>query len=435
MLERDQLLARVWVRGEISNFKWHTSGHIYFTLKDDTAQLKCVMFRSAARRLKFRPESGMQILAYGNVSVYEAGGVYQLYCEELEPAGVGALHLQFEALKKKLAAEGLFDERLKRPLPALPRKVGIVTAPTGAAIRDMITVSRRRFPGVHLVLSPALVQGEEAPQSLIRALHLVAQVPEVDVIIIGRGGGSLEDLWAFNDEALARAIRACPIPVVSAVGHETDFTIADFVADLRAPTPSAAAELVVPSRSELQGQVDALKVRLVRMTRQLLERKRLQVKALAQRPVLQRPEGRLMQDRQRLDELSRRLGQVGGRLVREHRRTLDDLARRLGFTAGRLVPDHRRRVDDLARRLGFTGGRMMQTYRRQLSGLSARLDALSPLAVLGRGYSITRDEAGRVIREASQVATGQKLTVMLQKGALGVRVESKTEESEGESAS
>jgi exodeoxyribonuclease VII large subunit len=386
LLERDQLLQAVWVRGEISNFKWHTSGHIYFTLKDESAQIKCVMFRSAAQRLRFRPDNGMQVLVHGNVTVFERDGAYQLYAVEMDPAGLGALHLEFEQLKRRLAAEGLFDEEHKRPLPALPRRVGIVTAPTGAAIRDMITVARRRFPSVHLVIAPALVQGSEAPASLIRGLKLLARVDGVDVIIIGRGGGSLEDLWAFNDEGLARAIRNCPVPVVSAVGHETDYTIADFAADLRAPTPSAAAELVVPSRSELAGQVDALRIRLAAATRRIVERKRIRLRGLAERPVLQRPQGRLLQDRQRLD--------------------------------------------DLIRRLGFVGGKMLESHRRELGALAGRLDALSPLAVLARGYAIARAESGAIIKDAHQVAVGDAIQVMVHKGQLHCRVESVEGEAE-----
>lgn len=379
LLDADPLLRSVWVQGEISNFKWHHSGHIYFTLKDETSQVKVVMFRSYANRLRFRPENGMQVIVQGNVTVYERDGVYQLYAAAMEPFGLGALHLEFEQLKRRLAAEGLFDDALKRPLPRLPRAVGLVTAPTGAAIRDMITVSCRRFPGVRLVLAPALVQGPGAAESLIRALGLVARVPEVDVVIIGRGGGSLEDLWAFNDERLARAIRACPVPVVSAVGHETDFTIADFAADLRAPTPSAAAELVVPSRSELQGVVDGLRIRLATAARRAVERRRIRLRSLAERPVLQRPEGRLQQDRQRLD--------------------------------------------DLARRLEYLGGSLLAARRRELGGLAGRLEALSPLAVLARGYAIARTGDGRVVKEAASLRVGDRLDVLLHKGSVRCQVE------------
>ncbi|HEY8347530.1 MAG TPA: exodeoxyribonuclease VII large subunit [Symbiobacteriaceae bacterium] len=387
LLDQEPLLASLWVQGEISNFKHHTSGHLYFTLKDAYSQVRCVMFRSHAQRLRFRPADGMQVLVHGSVTVYERDGLYQLYCTAMEPAGIGTLYLQYEQLKARLAAEGLFDPALKRPLPLLPRKVGVVTALTGAAIRDIITVSRRRFPGIHLVISPALVQGEEAPASLIQALQRVVQVPGVDVVIIGRGGGSLEDLWAFNDEALARAIRACPVPVVSAVGHETDFTIADFAADLRAPTPSAAAELVVPSRAELKGEVESLRLRMITQMNRLLETKRLQVRALAQRPVLQRPEGRLLQDRQRLDEL--------------------------------------------VRRLGYAAGHLVGTRRKELAALAGRLDALSPLAVLGRGYSITRRMDGQVVKDARQVAVGERVSVLLHRGRLTCLVESREEGGEG----
>jgi exodeoxyribonuclease VII large subunit len=383
LFERDQLLQAVWVRGEISNFKAHTSGHLYFTLKDEASQIKCVMFRSSSQRLRFRPDNGMEVLLHGSVSVYDRDGAYQLYAVEMEPAGVGALHLQYEQLKAKLEAEGLFDRALKRSLPLMPRKVGIITAATGAAIHDMITVSRRRLPNVSLVVATALVQGLDAPASLVQALQLMGRTPGVDVVIMGRGGGSLEDLWAFNSEELARAIRACPIPVVSAVGHETDFTIADFAADVRAPTPSAAAELVVPSRIDLLSAIEGLRIRMLSLARRHIERKRLRVKGLADRPVMQRPQGRLLQDRQRLD--------------------------------------------DLMRRFEFAGGRRMEGFRQRLARTVGRVDALSPLAVLGRGYSITRAESGRVIKDEAEVAVGQVVQIMLHQGQLDCRVEAKRE--------
>ncbi|MGE5675427.1 MAG: exodeoxyribonuclease VII large subunit, partial [Mycobacterium leprae] len=329
-----------------------------------------------------------QVLLFGSVSVYERDGAYQMYAVNMEPAGVGALALQYEQLKNRLEAEGLFDKRLKRPLPLMPKRVGLITAMTGAAIRDLISVSTRRFPGIRLLIAPALVQGAEAPDSLMRALKLVAAQPEVDVIIMGRGGGSLEDLWAFNNEELARAIRACPIPVVSAVGHETDFTIADFVADLRAPTPSAAAEIVVPSRSELIGRIGQLQSRMITLVHRSIDQKRLRLKALSQRPVLLRPQGRLLQDRQRLDEL--------------------------------------------IRRLQYTRTPLLKRNRQRLEGLAGRLDALSPLAVLSRGYAITRDTEGRVIREASAVTVGDQVKVMLHRGELTCVVESTAEPEGGE---
>ncbi|MFO7172629.1 MAG: exodeoxyribonuclease VII large subunit [Bacillota bacterium] len=378
-LESDALLEDLWVRGEISNWKRHTSGHCYFTLKDEYAQIRCVMFRSQAMRLPFEPEHGMEVIARGRIGVYERDGLYQLYVQEMEPAGRGALHLAFEQLKAKLQAEGLFDPARKRPLPRLPRIVGLVTSPTGAAIRDLITVARRRFPNVNLLLAPALVQGEEAPRSLIAALQALSRVPGVDVIIIGRGGGSMEELWAFNDEGLARAIAACPVPVVSAVGHETDFTIADFVADLRAPTPSAAAELVVPAKSELRAQIRSAEERLVAAVRLHLRRQRARLEAWASRPVLRRPLDRVLQGRQRLDELSRRLVAAAGARV--------------------------------------------ERGRSRLAELAGRLDALSPLGVLARGYAIVQDEAGRLVRAAADLAPGDRIRVRLHRGRVDARVE------------
>lgn len=379
LIEGDQNLGALWVRGEISNWKVHTSGHCYFTLKDDAAQIRCVMFRSQAARLRFRPDQGMKVICAGAVSIYERDGTYQLYVEEMEPEGIGALHLAFEQLKQKLAAEGLFDDRRKRPLPLLPRKVGLVTSPTGAAVRDLITVARRRFPNLHLILAPALVQGPAAPASLMAALGRLSRVPGVDVIIIGRGGGSLEELWAFNDERLARAIAACPVPVVSAVGHETDFTIADFVADLRAPTPSAAAELVVPVKAELRAALQGAEQRLAGALRGWLARKRQRLEALSGRPALRRPLDRIRQERQRLDGLSRRLLRATQEGVRRQRSLVAHLA--------------------------------------------GRLDALSPLGVLQRGYAIALDAGGRVLREAAAAAPGDRIGIVLHRGRLRAIVE------------
>lgn len=387
LIEGDQTLGAVWVKGEISNWKVHTSGHCYFTLKDDAAQVKCVLFRSQAARLRFVPEHGMRVICGGAVSVYERDGGYQLYVEEMEPDGVGALHLAFEQLKQKLAAEGLFAEPRKRPLPLLPRKVGLVTSPTGAAVRDMVTVARRRFPNVHLILAPALVQGAGAPASLTAALDRLSRVPGVDVIIMGRGGGSLEELWAFNDEGLTRAIAACPVPVVSGVGHETDFTIADFVADLRAPTPSAAAELAVPAKAELRGMLRSMEERLTLGLRGWVGRKRERLDLLAGRAALRRPLDRVRRERQR--------------------------------------------VDDLTRRLELALGTQVRGRRALLKHAAARLDALSPLGVLQRGYAIALDAQARVLRDAAQVAPGDRVQVILRRGRLNAVVAG-TDPAEGE---
>lgn len=390
LLDADARLGAVWVRGEISNFKRHGSGHLYFTLKDEHAALRAVMFKSRAERLRFGPENGQRVIIGGYVSVYEPGGVYQLYAETIEPDGLGALHLAFEQLKLRLQAEGLFDPAHKRPLPLLPAKVGIVTSPTGAALRDIITVACRRWPGVHLVLAPALVQGDGAVASTVQALGRLARLPGIEVIIVGRGGGSLEELWAFNSEEVARAIRACPVPVVAAVGHATDVTIACFAADVRAATPSAAAELVVPARAELQASVAHLLGRLHSAARRRIQDERYRLALLARRGVLQRPDHGLLQARQRLDELVSRLGQAAERRV--------------------------------------------ERGRARLAQAAARLEALSPLRVLARGYSIVSGPDGTVLRQAGEVAVGAQIAVRLSRGRLWATVERTANDSDGDAA-
>lgn len=374
-LERDARFRSVLVKGEISNFKHHTSGHMYFTLKDARSRLKCVMFRGHNQRLRFRPEDGLTVVAGGSLSVYEVAGEYQLYVEEMYPAGQGALYLAFEQLKAKLQAEGLFDPERKRPLPSLPRTVGIVTSPTGAAIRDMVSVLRRRYPNVNIVLAPAIVQGEAGPASVIRAIELLNRRDDVDVLIVGRGGGSLEELWTFNDEGVARAIAASRIPVISAVGHETDYTIADFVADRRAPTPSAAAEIAVPERVALtqavSDQEGRLRVALIKRVRQLRE----SLGYLTRSAALTRPLDRVNQRRQQLDELLYR-----AEMTIRH------------ATEGR---------------------------RRRLEALAGKLDGLSPLGTLARGYAICRiASTGQVVTAASQVSPGERLKVRVREGEL-----------------
>lgn len=379
LLESNEALAGIWVRGEISNFKHHTSGHMYFTLKDEGACVRAVMFRRQNAGLTFAPGDGMKVVALGYISVYERDGQYQLYVEDMLPDGLGKLHLAFEQLKKKLEAEGLFDLRLKRPIPRLPRRVALITSPTGAAIRDMITVSRRRFPNVHLVVCPVMVQGPEAPPQICAAIDLVNRWGRADVIIVGRGGGSLEELWAFNDESVARAIRASAVPVISAVGHETDITIADLVADLRAPTPSAAAELAVPDKAELHARLAALLSRSCYAVRTRVERGTRRLQNAVARPVMSRPQEPLRQKAQRMDDLSRRL------------------------------------VAAMIRRREAAASR-----RDRLAG---RLDALSPLATLSRGYSICRRLPERLtIKDAGVVAAGQSVEVILEKGRLACTV-------------
>jgi exodeoxyribonuclease VII large subunit len=414
----------VWVEGEISNLRTPSSGHAYFTLKDDTAQLRCVLFRSRGRRLAFQPEDGMQVLAFGGLDVYVARGEYQLVVELLEPKGVGALQLAFEQLKRKLEGEGLFDAARKRVLPPFPRTIGIVTSPTGAAIRDMLHVIGRRFADLRILVAPVRVQGEEAPGEIVRALADLQEVAELDVVIVGRGGGSIEDLWAFNDERVARAIAGCRVPVISAVGHETDFTIADFVADLRAPTPSAAAELVVQEKLHVVRRLGDLYGGLKQALADRLERERERVEALARRRVLTEPSRALRDLHRRLDDLGARLGLAVGRrrqdaahrvsLARNALRSLNPVAR---IASGSAL------LSQLRGRLASAAVHGVKASRHRFDAAVGQLDSLSPLAVLGRGYSLTRLASGAIVRTAAQTRPGDAIEILLHRGALDARVE------------
>lgn len=374
------MFARVWVQGEISNFKKHSSGHCYFTLKDATGQLRCAMFKMANRGLKFKVADGLQVVAGGRLSVYTARGDFQMIAETLEPAGVGALQLAFEQLKAKLAAEGLFDASRKRPLPEFPQRIAVVTSATGAAIQDILNVTGRRSPLADISLYPVRVQGAGAAEEIARALDRLNAVGGWDVIICGRGGGSLEDLWAFNEEVVARAIAASRIPVISAVGHEIDYTIADFAADVRAETPTAAAEMVVQDRRELLGRVQSLS--------------RVLANALAEQ---------LRSGRQRLDRLMR------SAVLQQPRRVFEPLAQRL---------------DDLRTALQQQLSHRLNLGNERLRGLAGALEALSPLKVMGRGYSLVyRLPAGELVREAKRLKIGDELRIRLAQGEVLSRVE------------
>jgi exodeoxyribonuclease VII large subunit len=376
LLESDALLQDVWLSGEISNFKRYPSGHLYFSLKDADAVISCVMWRSAAGQLTWRPEQGAAVLAQGRISVYPTRGAYQLYVEQLRPEGLGDLHARFEQLRGRLKAEGLFDAERKRSLPSYPRVLGIVTSPQAAALRDVLNVLRRRYPLVRVLLAPALVQGDGAPPQIIAALRALDARDDVDLILLVRGGGSLEELWAFNDEGVARTVAACRPPVVSGVGHETDFTIADFVADLRAPTPSAAAELVVPDQADLRQRILASAG---------------QIRASM--------EHRLSRARQSMEQQQEAL------------RRLSPQAR---------IDTHRQQVDDLARRAARVMTHTQKLHRSELLGLRARLAALSPLATLERGYAIVRHEdTGMVVRSVDQVGAGDPLAIRVIDGEFG----------------
>ena len=414
----------LWVEGEISNLRVHTSGHVYFTLKDEEAQVRAVLFRSRMRRVRFEPADGLHVLAFGRLDVYAVRGEYQLVCEVLEPKGLGALQLAFEQLKARLAAEGLFDTGRKRPLPVLPRRVGLVTSPTGAVVRDFLRVVTRRFASLQVLVCPVRVQGDTAAGEIAQALGILNRRGDLDVIVLARGGGSLEDLWAFNEEAVARAIAASKIPVISAVGHETDVTIADFVADLRAPTPSAAAELVVREKAELVRQLATLGTRLRRAMGQRTGRVADRLADIRRRRVLTDP-GRPLRDwARRVDDLGARLSRAVTRQATRTRERLDRAARSLRPALLRAPVRHR---GQLAAHLGGRLERALRgetaRRRRAVEALAARLDSLSPLACLARGYAIALSPAGEVVTRADQVHVGERLAVRLRAGSLGCRVE------------
>jgi len=421
----------VWVEGEISNFKVYTSGHAYFTLKDETAQLRCVLFRNRTRRIRFEPADGLHVLAFGSVEVYAQRGEYQLVVELLEPRGLGALQLAFEQLKERLQREGLFEAGRKRPLPRFPKKIGIVTSPSGAALRDILRVIGRRFGEIHIVIAPAKVQGEGAAQEVAQAVRELNGLGGVDVIIVGRGGGSLEDLWAFNDEMLARTIAASKIPVISAVGHEVDFTIADFVADLRAPTPSAAAELVVREKQAVADSVSDLGRRLAAAMERRLSRERERLEAVRRRRVLTDARRPLRDLERRVDDATARLRRAIATAVRQaaHRVELAARSLRAQSPVARTLAD-RRRLTELSSRLDRGLVRDLDRARHRLGGAAARLDSLSPLAVLARGYSLTRLPSGEIVRSARQVAVGDDVSVLLSEGSLGCRVTATKEHDE-----
>ncbi|WP_404838339.1 exodeoxyribonuclease VII large subunit [Aeromonas media] len=422
ILEQD--LGLVWLTGELSNLAMPSSGHWYFSLKDLSAQVRCAMFKGNNRRVPFRPQDGMQVLVQARVSLYEPRGDYQLIIESMQPAGDGMLALRFEELKRRLGAEGLFDEGRKRPLPREPRAVGLVTSATGAALHDMLTVLGRRAPDLPVFIYPTQVQGSAAIGQIVSAIALANRRAEVDVLIVGRGGGSLEDLWCFNEEAVARAIAHSAIPVVSAVGHEVDVTISDFAADLRAPTPSAAAELVAPDRSARAQRMVHLKQRLVQAISRRQTAARHDFVLLQKRLDHQDPKRRLEQQSQRMDELSGRLQQLLNLRLHQGERRLANLELRLqARSPEKLLAAGKRRHQLAQERLHTLMNKRQDLAAHRLAMLSARLDGISPLATLGRGYSITRTPSGEVISRAAQVSPGQQLVTTLAEGALRVRVE------------
>ncbi|MBR4029804.1 MAG: exodeoxyribonuclease VII large subunit [Clostridia bacterium] len=374
MLDNDLLLSGVWLKGEISNFKHHTSGHMYMTLKDEQSAVRAVMFKGATFSLKFKPEDGMKVLVFGRVSVFESAGQYQVYIEAMQPDGLGSLYVAYEQMKARLEEEGLFSSEHKKKIPEFPEKIAVVTSPTGAAIQDILNVLGRRYPYADVVVIPVLVQGDGAAEQIADAIEYVNKKRIADVMIVGRGGGSIEDLWAFNEEVCARAIYNSEIPVISAVGHETDFTIADFVADMRAPTPSAAAELAVPSMLELKAVIENLKSRMLTSAKSLTERKREVIKQKTSRISVEGVLNNYNQKRMLLDSKFKRAEQLAERLI---------LTKKTAF----------------AETVG-------------------KLDALSPLAVLSRGFTVTKTLDGKMIQSISNIKTGDEISTVLNDGII-----------------
>ncbi|TYP77862.1 exodeoxyribonuclease VII large subunit [Paenibacillus methanolicus] len=423
-LESDHVLGDVWVRGEISNFTHHSSGHMYFTLKDPDSRLKCIMFASHNQRLPFKPKEGAKVLARGNFSVYERDGNYQFYVIQMQPDGIGSLYLAFEQLKRKLEDEGLFAASRKRAIPKFPKAVGIITSPTGAAVRDIIITLQRRHPSVPVLLFPVLVQGTGAAPAIVKAIETMNRLAEVDVLIVGRGGGSLEELWAFNDERVARSIAASAIPVISAVGHETDFTIADFVADLRAATPTAAAELAVQNVQELRTQLAQTNARLAQALKTAVRTRGERLARLRRSPVFLNPRRYLLQQAERLDRLKERLeNRTVRRAERGRERWLRVQAKLTSAHPGERAAIEAKRVETLTRRMESAMSGTMKERQMMLVSAMKQLDALSPLKVMSRGYGLVYDEAEkRLLKSIKDVQPGDIVKVKLADGQLDCQV-------------
>lgn len=423
-LESDRLLSDVWVRGEISNFTHHSSGHMYFTLKDESSRIKSIMFASHNQRLPFVPKEGARVIARGNVSVYERDGQYQFYATHMQPDGIGSLYLAYEQLKQKLEGEGLFATDRKRSLPQHPSTIAVITSPTGAAVRDIIITLQRRYPQAAVMLYPVLVQGKGAAPSIVKAIEAINRMGEAQVMIVGRGGGSLEELWAFNEEMVARAIYESVIPVISAVGHETDFTIADFVADLRAATPTAAAELAVPHQGELQQRLRQQERRLENALQQKLSSSRERLRRLQRSSVLIHPRRYMLQHAERMDMLKQRLVRAVNHrssLNTEKNARMRQILER--FNPREQIRSARRQTEAAQRQLELSMRTIARTGRQQLHADLRQLDALSPLKVMARGYSLVYDEQEkRLIKSLKDVQPGDSIRIKLSDGQLDCQI-------------
>lgn len=401
LVETDINLSRVAIRGEVSNFKLHSSGHCYLTLKDENSAIRAVMFKSYAQNLKFRPENGMKIIASGKISVYERDGQYQLYISSMQPDGIGDLYKAYEQLKTKLQSEGLFDEKHKKPIPKFPKTVGVITSQTGAAIRDIINVCKRRYPSAEILVCPVLVQGEGSAVQIANAINYMNENSLADVLIAGRGGGSIEDLWSFNEEIVAYAIYNSKIPIISAVGHETDFTIADFVSDLRAPTPSAAAELAVPSEIELRSNITSLYERIIENVKQKINYKRKTVESFSVKNPVD--------------------------FINQQRILCDSYMQKIINISENAVLNNRIRIENINSNISKNTDKIITEKSKSLDVFTAKLDALSPLKVLNRGYSVIKNEKG-VIKKISDINVGDSLTAQICDGKIDCTVEKIYEE-------
>lgn len=432
-LEKDPKLADVWVRGEISNFTRHSSGHMYFTLKDADSRVKAIMFASQNQRLPFLPKDGTKVLARGSISVYERDGQYQMYVNQMQPDGIGSLYLAYEQLKRKLELEGLFAPHIKKPIPKFPRAVGVITSPTGAAVRDIITTLQRRYPSVPVLLYPVSVQGTQAAPSIVRAIEAMNAYGEVDVLIVGRGGGSLEELWAFNEEAVARAIFASVLPVISAVGHETDFTIADFVADLRAATPTAAAELAVPHHLELKQQLAYESQRLYRGLLRRLQESRERLERAKRSPFLTNPRKQLLQPSERLDRLTEQLRfRMRDRFAEARQRKLRLEHTLASFNPRDQVLFAKKRRETAERQLTLAMQTLAKGKRAAFEARLRHMDALSPLKVMQRGYSLVYNEKKTaLVKSIKQIQPGDLVKVRLTDGQLDCHVWAMEEKTDG----
>ncbi|AOZ91453.1 exodeoxyribonuclease VII large subunit [Paenibacillus crassostreae] len=423
-MDSDSVLSDVWIRGEISNFTHHSSGHMYFTLKDESSRIRAIMFGSYNQKLPFLPKEGSRVIARGNVTVYERDGQYQFYATHMQPDGIGSLYLAYEQLKKKLESEGLFTQEHKQVIPTYPQTIGVITSPTGAAVRDIMITLQRRYPLANIILHPVMVQGKDAAPSVVKAIELLNRLAEVEVIIVGRGGGSLEELWAFNEEVVARAIYKSKIPIISAVGHETDFTIADFVADLRAATPTAAAELAVPNMSDMKATLQVIERQLRQSLKQRVSNYRERLGALQRSPVMVHPRRSLLQHSERLDKLHQQLTRSmssGVKLSKEKKSRIHQSL--LRFNPKDQLAAAKKQREKNEHQLHLAMASIHKTNKHQLGTAIKQLDALSPLKVMSRGYSLIYDEKEEhLIKSIRDVQLGDLVKIRLNNGQFDAQV-------------